>query len=327
MNKFNTFINLVRLDNWRSDKISFLFLILLYFQLTSGILGWGFTFYKNFMLATVYGFSYYCFLFLINDIFDLKQDKLAGKSKSVTSSLKAGSMLLLNLLFVLIGTVCLFMLWNKLSLFLIGVILLGFLIAYFYSAPPFRFKEKGIWGIVVGSLTLRPLPLMILFSGVDLREYFFDLIILLVWIELYSINRIFWHQIEDYENDIRAKVKTFILSIGRTRAMNTKNMLLFPLEVMSFFTVLVLIIFRINSIFYLFLSYTIFLGAFYLLRRTQLTNYYAQHKPFLFDFYLLLLPLFFSLLLLKTDSLWIMPLFILWWGKKWVMQFLNLIKS
>src|SRR3989344_4282225 len=113
MTSLRNFLLLVRLNHWRSDKISFFFLILLYFQHVSGILGSGILFYRNFFLAGIYAVSYYSFLFLVNDYFDLKQDKKAGKSKTVTRRLGKTNAILFNLAFFTIGTVSLFYLWNR----------------------------------------------------------------------------------------------------------------------------------------------------------------------------------------------------------------------
>ncbi len=160
---------------------------------------------------------YQCFLlsygYVINSCGDLKQDIRAGK-------LVKSYFFKHPLFFVMLG----FLAGGTLGIpmtFAIEVKVLGtlnFLLATFYSLNPLRFKERGMWGIIVASISQRPIPFLLFAILIPPNPKL--TIILFGWLLLYSVLYMLAHQIHDYENDKNAGVSTWALKVGKQWARN-----------------------------------------------------------------------------------------------------------
>lgn len=92
-----------------------------------------------------------------------------------------------------------------------------FLLVTFYSLKPVRLKERGIYGVFTAALTQRTLPFLLFVFLVPIHNPFIAWF-LLGWLSLVGIAVILPHQFFDYENDIRAGVKTWVTRFGKEKA-------------------------------------------------------------------------------------------------------------
>ena len=159
-----------------------------------------------------------CFIFLsaaaclltagytMNDVGDAQLDKIAGRSGMPTRnhSLFVSIAALITSL-VLIGTIS-----NGILPCLIttGTIIIGLE----YSLPPLRFKERGIWGVIVGSATQR--PLIFLIFVVIIWEWNWLSAVLAIWLFFGGMLGMLGHQIIDYHNDLISGARTFVARHG-----------------------------------------------------------------------------------------------------------------
>ena len=170
---------------------------------------------------------------VINDIFDVKMDTAAGKPNAMgavsTSARVAFLLLLLGG-----GFGCLVVLGAQ--PLLVGLLATNYLLPTLYSAPPTRFKERGISSVLSDLLASHVVPT--LFVGVALigisggdTDLANDLIASAVaWAALVGLRGILVHQAVDSHNDRAANVSTFGGRLGRdtVRAFVVKVVL--PLE-------------------------------------------------------------------------------------------------
>jgi 4-hydroxybenzoate polyprenyltransferase len=174
------------------------------------------------------GFGYY-----LNNWADIDQDRLAGKPNRVADhSLQKRILILIVLLIVT------FLPWIGYWLFLsiagspalhgfpvqFTILLACFHLILFalYSIPPFRFKERGVTGILLDALYGHVLPAAIVISCFVPDSYLL-VISLVAWQFFWGVRGVLIHQIFDFENDTRsrthtmaiqmdiAKLKTFVL--------------------------------------------------------------------------------------------------------------------
>lgn len=324
--KFIKFLPLLRWDDWKNVKIAFVLLSILYFQYLTHFLGSGFFFYLNFSLLLIFSLCYYGFLFLTNDFFDLDQDLRGGKRKAITYFTKS------NVIFIIIGLlfISLFSLalaWNYATPASAAVLISGYFLAFFYSSPPIRFKERGFWGVSVGSLVLRPVCLAILFAGFRPGPFMFDLLLMFVWLEILGLRRIINHQIEDYQRDIRGGVKTFTTRVGISTAQYLNRIVLLPLEALFLFSILSLMVFRIRQLAFIISAYIIIHLILYFKKRGASIIYFSFTRPLFYDLYFLFLPLQLSFLVAKRESVWAILFFVVLWQTSECKNFWSLITN
>lgn len=161
---------------------------------------------------------YQCFLlsygYVINSCGDLKQDIRAGKL--VKSYFFEHRLFFVMLGFLAAGALGIPLAFAGIEVKILGT--LNFLLATFYSLNPLRFKERGMWGIIVASITQRPIPFLLFTFFIPPNQGL--AIILFGWLLLYSILYMLAHQIHDYTNDKKAGVNTWALKVGRKCAKN-----------------------------------------------------------------------------------------------------------
>jgi len=81
-----------------------------------------------------------------------------------------------------------------------------------YSLPPLRFKERGILGILVGAATQRPALFLVFVAMTGTWNWLAA--VLTAWLLLGGFLAILGHQVEDFQNDVRARVDTFTTRRG-----------------------------------------------------------------------------------------------------------------
>ncbi len=187
-----------------------------------------------FFLALV---SISAFGYLLNDLFDVESDAIAGKQNSL-SRFGVYIRWLLVLVPLLIG-VCA---WLKLPFRPGATILLALQIValILYSAPPVRLKERAFWGVIADAFYGHINPVFITltyflpgYSKPGLVGLIF-LGVVFICLALKGLRNILLHQIEDRKKDRRAGTETFVVKNGGLYTLNLVNRIL-PLEL--FFTI------------------------------------------------------------------------------------------
>lgn len=323
---FNNFLRLLRWQDWKNVKIAFVLLSILYFQYITHFLGEGASFYINFSLLIILSLSYYGFLFLTNDFFDIDQDIKSGKKKEVQHFDKP-DLILIIIALLFFGSLSAALAWKQATLTSTLIFISCYFFAFFYSAPPIRFKERGLWGIVVGSLVLRPACLALLFAGFQIGAFIFDLLLMLVWLEILGLRRIMNHQIEDYQRDIRGGVKTFTTRVGISTIQHLNKIVFLPLEILFLFLTLTLMVFRIHQVVFTIFVYIIIHLIVFFKNREISIEYFSTARPLFYDLYFLFLPLQFAFLVASKQSAWTIPIFVILWQMNLLKNFWAVLMS
>lgn len=196
----------LRIKEWFTSKCALMIGIFLYCCLKSG---WTDTsgFWVAVTCYTVFVSLFLAFGYVINDFCDREIDRLAGKKKIITSMTQKTCIAILVIM--VIGAACPMLIVGKSETGLVLAVLFTILLGTFYSAPPLRFKEKGIWGLIVSSAAQRCMPLWVMyeFIPVNIRDF-------VLW-ELLSffigLRYILIHQRIDAENDMKTGTVTFAM--------------------------------------------------------------------------------------------------------------------
>jgi 4-hydroxybenzoate polyprenyltransferase len=255
----------------------------------------------------------YCTLFgiaglgyLINDWADIKSDLKAGKSNKVGELKPALRIIILIILLVFAFAPWV---WLPTNIYSYGLILLEVLLFLMYSLPPFRLKERGIFGVLTDSLyayvipsTLASLTFYLVGNG-NYFEIKYFLIVINVWLLLVGLRGILLHQIQDHSNDKNAGVKTFAIQKGIPFAERLVRSLL-PIEIILFTGFFV---FVMEDFYLLFPAYILFILIRYFKERqnkqqVSLANYRRLSYRFLDDYYLDYLPIIILLQLVIINS-------------------------
>lgn len=209
-----------------------LYAVIYFFELLSPSL-FFFLFISLFLSAGIGGFGY-----LFNDYNDIKQDRLMGKQNIFYSLSKVKIYLLVFVFSAFAIFPWYFLPFTKVSLFLI---LFEFFLFYSYAFPPLRWKERGFLGVFSDAMYAHVIPSLLAiytfshFGGSSTFEASPLLIICLsLWLFLFGIRNIFIHQIEDLENDKKAKTKTWIQEIGEEKIKKITFFIMVPVEFILF---------------------------------------------------------------------------------------------
>lgn len=197
---------LFRVEEWYDSKVPMLILPALYS--VAVIRGGEVQGYLKYMLLLLcFDSIFLAFGYLVNDYADIDVDKKAGKKK-VMHHLPGQIPLLLVIASGAAG--CLEVLFISHSPLVIVALSVIYFFGASYSMPPLRFKERGIWGLLVSSSAQRCFPLLLLPVLLEIpvdRSY-------VLWMILsffVGIRYILVHQYIDGENDKKSGVDTFAL--------------------------------------------------------------------------------------------------------------------
>jgi 4-hydroxybenzoate polyprenyltransferase len=153
--------------------------------------------------------------YVLNSYTDRKQDTEAGKHIEVAYFSSAQHLTII--LFFALGALGVPFIYDNNTVRVLGVI--TFILATFYSAEPFRFKERGILGPLAGTMPQRPLTfLFFAFSigGPSLLAWF-----IFGWLVLSGFVVELNHQLIDYSIDKKTHVNTWAQMIGFARLRST----------------------------------------------------------------------------------------------------------
>ncbi len=304
------FIKKLRLSNPWKFKVPFLISILYFVFLISCLVETNpiFSFLASVsVIIGVAGIGY-----LTNDLGDRKKDAIISK-ENATSNLSATSLFFLFFLFFSFTLLPWFYLYfNLISAGLLGLQIMLFIV---YAFPPFRFKEKGILGIITDSLYAHTIPALLAsytfykMNQIFTRDIIYFIGTLLSWQFVLGLRNIILHQLKDYENDNISNTKTFVTNYGMEKSIFLVKKIIVPFEFILFIVFCSFISFKFYLFAFLIIAYWIYKG---LNERKNLSsfNYKDFAYKFLDDLYLQWLPLV-ALILLCIQSIVFLPIAIL----------------
>ena len=170
---------------------------------------------------------------VVNDIFDIEVDALASKENRM-APLQRGQRILLSLGLAVAGVIP----WWSISFNSISAVSLAaiYILLTIYPAPPFRLKERYIWGAVADAATVHAIPTLLVatvFSGLGATlqaESDTLVFVATAWAFAVGMRGVLLHQIWDRENDLKSGVKTLATKFGEESLCTGINYLVFPFE-------------------------------------------------------------------------------------------------
>lgn len=232
-------IKILRADEWWGYKIPMLLAVFIYFYDTNS--GAPFNLLLGAGILMWWIFSVAAFGYLINNLFDIEQDKLAGKPNFTADLSSPLRIFLITLLAVAaLGTWIFF--YPSPSLFLLT--LLHLCLFGIYSIPPVRLKERGYMGIVTDAIYAYVLPVLVSLSFSEIfnckREISLNLLVItaLIWSLTAGIRSILLHHFKDRKADKRSQTFNVVNAYGIKINIILINLFILPLEILCFYVVL-----------------------------------------------------------------------------------------
>jgi len=268
-NNLKNYLRFLRIKDWRGYFLTALFGFMIskwfLFPLKEIIIFWIII-----ILFLAFGFS-------VNDCFDTKEDKLQKYKKNsiVTKEISLKKGLFFSISLAILGLA----LSIRFGLEVFILSLVAILLAFFYSAPPFRLKSKPFLdllshGLFAGTLIFF-FPILVFNKNLEPLHYLigFSIFYLSVIAELRN-------HLEDYEFDKKAGLKTTVCVLGYK---NSENLLRY-LVILSPLTIFP--IFLLNSQKYLLLF--LILSSIFLFFALFNRNYQIVKNYKMVDIYIIL---------------------------------------
>jgi 4-hydroxybenzoate polyprenyltransferase len=230
--------------------------------------------------------------YLLNDWKDYEYDIINNKSNLLRNMNSAQRLLLVAFSIILTIFPWFYLPFTVFSLLLLA----GELSLFFmYAFPPFRLKERGLWGVISDSIYAQLLPcLFALYTFaqivvVDIR-FSYLLLIYISWLLLVGIRNILVHQIYDYHHDIATSNNTYVVNKGIQPVAKFYLQIGFSIEILFF----LYLIYNIpNTHHYLLVIYLIYLFILMIINKSIVRDdiFGFIHKRVLNEFYEIFLPL------------------------------------
>ncbi len=315
--------SLVRWREWSTSKLPIIFLVFHYLIVIN----------KNFTTTSLLSFFnfvaliclYASFGYMINDFSDRDVDKKVGKHKVIARiSPRAAKFVLFSIF--LLGISVSLPFWKHNYVFLILLIAM-YILSASYSLPPSRFKEKRWMGIIVASITQRVFPALLCF--VIFNYFGWDSLLFLLLFFIIGIRWIIVHQIKDYNNDLKANVKTFITSIGVLKGTRYLFVGVIPIEIILLVITLIVVISKIPLLGfftggYLFITYLTGVRT----TKEWLLNSVLVEESFLSSFYFFYLPISLAAIIsFISPKFLILVFFQLIWSKNILEDEIRLLRT
>lgn len=158
---------------------------------------------------------------VVNDVYDIESDALAGKPNTMASLPNPVPPLLCLLLFICGFLPAWFFQFHPLA---VALIFLNYLWPTLYSMPPIRFKERGFIGIFLDAAGSHITPtILILVVFAELGSANLDpslvtfAVVITIWASAQGFKGILYHQLADSENDHMSETKTWIQAMDQAR--------------------------------------------------------------------------------------------------------------
>ncbi|HJX34285.1 MAG TPA: UbiA family prenyltransferase [Desulfatiglandales bacterium] len=149
---------------------------------------------------------------MANDLSDTKEDSAAGKDRWISHlSVNQGRLIVIIVLAIGLLSIVMAKCDPGIIISFVATSVLGSL----YSMGPFRFKERGLLGLLAYSLSVAMIyvlvPWMLFKSGIELLIMLFLAVMLDKWVNLH------FHQVVDYQGDLQMDIGTYAVRVGLER--------------------------------------------------------------------------------------------------------------
>jgi len=229
--------------------------------------------------------------YVMNDIKDFKDDLQNNKPNLFNKFSKFQSVLLV-IIFVLLSIFpWLYLPTDKYTFYLLAI---EFLLFFVYAFPPFRLKEKGFLGIITDALYAQVVPCLLAvytFSKITNTILQIKLLALYaIWLLFVGMRNIIKHQVEDFDNDINTKTKTFVTIYGIEYSKKISFKYLFPIEFILYTCLLITIK---TPYFIALLGYLLYTTILFIKRNktTEIDSFYFINTRIFNEFYEIHLPI------------------------------------
>lgn len=190
--------------------------------------------------------------YVINDCFDVEQDRLAGKSNSMANRSIASRFAILSLILGIGWLPAILAGYSKLACIFLAV---DFLLPTLYSIPPIRLKERGVFGVLADASAAHLFPVLLVSAVMIIGPEPLPLsrLILIIttaaWYTLVGLRGIIDHQLVDREADIKSGVVTLATARGMIRILKWIRRVLYVFEMISFAALVVILGMSTYSVF------------------------------------------------------------------------------
>jgi len=229
----DAFHRLSRADNWWYYKIppllSVAYLVMLACSM-SPVKGIVTTLAALISLSAVASYGH-----VLNDIFDIAQDRLAGKPNRMAARSPFQRLFWCGL-FLALG----FITWAVTDMGSPAGLALAadYLLPTLYSVPPVRLKERGVWAALADAAGVHAIPTLfvgLVFlhqAGCPQAAGFLSAAV--GWAFLVGLRGILIHQLQDRLNDQKAGASTMAVSADPARLRLLAACVVFPVELLAF---------------------------------------------------------------------------------------------
>lgn len=204
---------------WMSYDVHIVLLALFYVLIVDNL----FRPLDSLILISSLGF-YFMYGFLINDFYDMSYDVAAGKKRAVQELSK---ITFIGIIIAVVLMSALHLLYLKELLYTTAYII-SYVLATLYSAPPIRFKNRGLSGIIVDGLIEKGLPVLAVFAFFN--HFGIDTLIFVAAAFFIEVVEIVTHQMYDYKTDSRDGIHTFVVNMGIDKTLRIYNKFMAPLS-------------------------------------------------------------------------------------------------
>lgn len=198
----------LRVSEWYDSKIPMMMSVLLFFYVCDTSVFTYHDFLIRYSCYFIFITMFLAFGYVINDYSDIEVDKRVGKKKLIAQMPTAAVNLSLVSLFILGNLPFLYL--SHFTATSVAFVVLTYFLGASYSIKQFRFKEKGIHGLIVCSFAQKSFPLLGILFLIKVNSFQF-----LCWFLLSFINGLRYiliHQMLDLENDRLSSVHTYVSS-------------------------------------------------------------------------------------------------------------------
>jgi hypothetical protein len=174
---------------------------------------------------------------VVNDVFDVVEDRSAGKPNLMTQR-STSQRIALCVLLAAIG----FVPWLVCGFGLAAAMVLvaNYLLPTVYSAPPLRLKERGVWGVIADAAGVHAVPTLFVvtaianLASVPVGASLPLALVATTWALLAGLRGILIHQLWDRESDVQAGATTFVTGRDPDRVRRLTTWIIFPAEILAF---------------------------------------------------------------------------------------------
>lgn len=174
------------------------------------------------------------YAYLINDFSDQGEDAKAQKKNAfLNKSLLQRRLMLAGSAFLVLVALWF---WTD-APELLALYVFNYLLFALYSLRPFRLKERGFWGVLVGGVADTVLPSLFVVGALAQKNYglipFAWWIAIFVWSLALGIKYMAGHQMQDLPNDLVTNTRTWLRKKGIQKVNRIIQYRIFPLEIIG----------------------------------------------------------------------------------------------